>query len=96
MIYLKSTLNPNAEIVREERSFGRSRIQTRSIPKHDFSGSISEEQEKTLQMMKMILPGYTQDAINKRNSVSYGSIIEIDNIENFHEFHFRRLNILSL
>ena len=68
MIYLKSTLNPNAEIVREERSFGRSRIQTQSIPKHDFSGSISEEQEKT-QMMKMILPGYIQDAINKWNLV---------------------------
>ena len=34
---------------------------------------MSEEQEKTLQMMKMILPGYTQDAINKqRNSVSFG------------------------
>ena len=44
-----------------------------SIPKYDFSGTISEEQEKTLQMMKMILPGYTQDVINKRNSVSYGS-----------------------
>ena len=39
-----------------------------------FSGSVSEEQEKTLQMMKMILPGYTQEVAKQRNSVSYGLI----------------------